>query len=914
MTENYELSKEIVDFLYNGCIAFFPDQFYPKDQKVAPAVFYSGQNKETFEQKLIKTTQAKNIQDAVQIIKGWKIAIERGEKVFSTIPVNIKELVELYEKKQQEEQPSQTTEKVRESIAKAQEKKQATTKRESQQKEAKEQVEVKIEDTKVNTPEINLYSPQPQRTITLNKEQQEIVKLAHQDPQKFANQLKERIIETSKLNPRNPLETESAEIVAKTFALKLLNIDPKDPKITIDSSPFETLAFFANPKNEELAKIIPDAKAREEISRISLEALYSLEKDSTIATNFVNQAFGQDWSPFFIPPQIRKLEAAPEGKIPEGGINVNLTGFLEQVASFQTLEKQIKNAVLDEKTYNQLSKPEKARLETEIKKAAGKVSSATRAFSFITGKKLPPPQGQVATVTTGWLNTQFAAIGLPTYEQSLFITALNFGPSSNILSSPIFNFALDKLIKKIPAVGKLNTVVNGMITKLGTKIAEKAAAKLGTAFAANVIPFIGQVVSAVTTALSLKDIATAIKVWLKENEDKLPFILAGILVGAFALTGAPLYLVAGVGVIGVSRAASIGAFLGGLFFALTNIVLASLVIPMLIVFIGIPILVAIILFIINSGAYVYPPSTLTKSGSPAGIIQSEYVNIKKTADVDKISNLNDKKTISYTITITPKKGAITIKSIKNEYNITGGNNPSPIQSPDLSSYIGKNIDSSQSLIIKYEITLDPSYNNSIVEDIVTITVTTADGKDSTASTSHSLIIGTPPIDCPIPNGVITWGSYQPGDENAHRHGTNAYWGSSSCRSWPLPQTTSCYGPSDPAASANKCYQESSKCSYYGYAIDVVGGNSVYAPKVAGQDVVWNCSFGFANGGGSAGYTYICSSGTYRLILTHIKNNAKTGTVSSGEKIGELYPMANSHLHIEFSVNGQYVKPENYFCR
>lgn len=769
MAENYELSKEIVDFLYNGCAVFFPDQFYPEDQKIAPAVFYSGQNKETFEQKLLEVTQAKNIQDAIQIVRGWKITVDRGEKVTSTVPTNIEELVASYEKSQEEQETPKSVEKARESIAKAQEKKQATTKRESQQKEAKEQVEVKIEDTKVNTPEINLYSPQPQRTITLNKEQQEIVKLAHQDPQKFANQLKERIIETSKLNPKNPLETESAEIVAKTFALKLLNIDPKDPKITIDSSPFETLAFFANPKNEELAKIIPDAKAREEISRISLEALYSLEKDSTIATNFVNQAFGQDWSPFFIPPQIRKLEAAPEGKIPEGGINVNLTEFLEQVVSFQTLEKQIKNAILDEKTYNQLSKPEKARLETEIKKVAGKVSSATRAFSFITGKKLPPPQGQVVTVSTGWLETQLATIGVSTQRLSLPEISLNFDnfSSPNILSSPIFKIAFDKFINKIPAVAKLNTAISGMTAKLGSKVATKiaakaAATKLGAALAANIIPAIGQVISAVTALLSLKDLASLIKVWLKKNQDKLTFIVAGILVGAFALTGAPLYLVAGVGVISVSRAASIGAFLGGLFFALTNIVLASLVIPMLIVFIGIPILVAIILFIINSGAYVYPPSTKMASLGPGAVV-NEYIEVTKLAysekypEKGKSSELSFENNqlpleITYEITIKAKKGSLTNISISETCNVTKKNNIPSCPNPNPAIPNGSNIgtiDSASPYTFTYKKTFtSPQFEDTLTIDTITVSATNAEGESVSSAGSASIKIGNPPEECP----------------------------------------------------------------------------------------------------------------------------------------------------------------------
>jgi len=851
MAEKYKLSKEVVDFLYSGCVAFFPDQFYPEDQKVAPAVFYSGQNKENFEQKLLETTQAESLQDAIQIVRGWKIAVDRGEEVYSTVPVNIEDLVTSYEKALEENNETPPViPQAEDSSTKAQGKEQPKSSEKTSVKEdtdttniletttpkipqaniqeqptsqpnsikptesilSKETTagqketlnpdilpfqktsettiaktnssktllkrvgstlkreEVEIKKTETKSLETNLYSPVPEPTIKLSKEQLEIVKLAHQDPQNFADQLKQRIIERSEIDVNNPLEAASVEIVAYTFTEKLLEIDPKIQEVTIDPSPFETLAFFANPKNEELAKIIPDPKAREEISSISLKALYSLEKDSTTAANLVNQAFGQDWSPLFIPPQIRKLEVAPEGKIPEGGINVNLIEFLEQVASFQTLEKQIKNVVLDEKTYNQLGKQEKARLETEIKKAAGKVSSATRAFSFITGKKLPLPQGQVVTVSTGWLDTQLATIGISTQGQSLPITiSLNFGDfsSSNILSSPILNFAFDKFIKKIPAVAKLNTAISGMTAKLGSKVATKiatkaAATKLGAALAANVIPAIGQAISAITLALSLKDVATAIKVWLKKNEDKFPFVLAGILVGAFALTGAPLYLIAGAGVIGISRAALIGAFLGGLFFALTNIVVASLVVPILIVFIGIPILVAIILFIINSGAYVYPPPTKMASLGPGAVI-NEYIEVTKLAYSEKYPEKGKSSELSfgnnqlpleitYEITIKAKKGSLTKISISETCNVTKKNNAPSCPKPNPAMPNGSNIgtiDSASPYTFIYKRTFtSPQFEDTLTIDTITVSATNAEGESVSSAGSASIKIGNPPEECP----------------------------------------------------------------------------------------------------------------------------------------------------------------------
>ncbi len=905
MERKYLVPKEVINFLYNGCVGFYPEIFFPEEEK-QPLILYSGFNKEKFEEFIQKITNTDSANNAVQIIRIWKAKSDQGEDVFTTVPINLDELIESLERATEESQKiKETAERKTEEFLKAQERK-------------------ILDPQKINLikEEIELTSTQPQTTIKLTKEQQKIIAYAQADPINFVNELTERIIQKSNLNPSNPLEIKSTETAAQIFTLKVLELDPKAKDVVIDASPFEILAIFANPENSIFTSAVPDPETRKQIAEVVQGIASTLELDTTLTTNWINQATGVNWTPFFIPPQIRELKQIPEeqkGKTP--GINVNLKRFLEQITTVQALERQIRQSIIDDKTYNQLTRIEKAKLDEAIKEAASRTSSKSFAFSFLTSKKPPFLENTITNQDSNWLNTHFSSIGITPQPTATFFTKINFGifSSPNILNSPILNFAFDKIIQKLPATAKLKSVVSGLTTKITEKAAAKVTAtkiggKLAAALSANVIPVAGQIISTIATALSIKDITVAIGKWIKKNSDKLPYVLAGLLVGGFALTGAPLFLIAGLGVAGFASRIAIGTFVISTFTAISSAVLASLVAPMLIVFIGIPILVVIILFIINSSAYVYPPSTTNLPGSPSEIIQSEYINLIKKADADKLPNLTSTREINYTIQINPKKGAVTIKSIENKYNITGGNNPKQIQSPDLSSFIGKIIDSSQTLTFNYKINIDPSHNNSIIEDIITVVVATSDGKDSTASTSYSIIIGSPPIDCPIPNGRITWWSYQPGDENGTRHGNNRYWGSVSCRSWPLPQSTGCYGPSDPAASANKCFKETSRCSYYGYAIDVVGSNSVYAPMMGGQQTTWNCSFGFSNGGGSAGYTYICSSGQYRLILTHMKNNAKTGTINSGEKIGELYPMTNAHLHIELAINGQYVKPENYLCR
>jgi len=94
-----------------------------------------------------------------------------------------------------------------------------------------------------------------------------VVKLVHQDPKNFTDQLTEKIVETSKLDPQNPLERASAEYTASVFTAKLLEIDPSKKEFQVDSSPFEVLALFADPQNPEVAKIFPILKKEKQLPK-----------------------------------------------------------------------------------------------------------------------------------------------------------------------------------------------------------------------------------------------------------------------------------------------------------------------------------------------------------------------------------------------------------------------------------------------------------------------------------------------------------------------------------------------------------------------------------------------------------------------------------------------------------------------
>lgn len=77
---------------------------------------------------------------------------------------------------------------------------------------------------------IELTSAESLSKTRLTKEQKEIIAYAQADPQKFADELTKRIIEKSNLNPNNKIEKESANIIAKIFTLKALEVDQKRKK------------------------------------------------------------------------------------------------------------------------------------------------------------------------------------------------------------------------------------------------------------------------------------------------------------------------------------------------------------------------------------------------------------------------------------------------------------------------------------------------------------------------------------------------------------------------------------------------------------------------------------------------------------------------------------------------------------
>lgn len=436
-----------------------------------------------------------------------------------------------------------------------------------------------------------------------------------------------------------------------------------------------------------------------------------------------------------------------------------------------------------------------------------------------------------------------------------------------------------------------------------------AGGALAGASAGSIVPVVGTAIGAVVGYVGgelLSKVASKLKVWWTENKDvAAPAVGVGTAFFIAPFFGAGPAVVGGVGAFALFGGSVAGLATGafgvlGLIGRSVGIAIAT---PVIVTLLVLPPLVAFIMLVINNSAYVVPPGL--KNSSIGGGIVSPYIDIKKTASpTGPFENSDLPVKINYSIIIGAKKGTLSNIKVKDTCKVISKNNTECPQI-DINTF-PTSVAPGSPKTITYTSTFDSSFKDSVIINTISISADTDDQKGVAAEASASITIGNPPISCPLPGGFPdNQMNYSYNSSNDTGHGSTSYWGTGNKYYFPMPQSTSCFKPTD--------------CPYYGYSYDVFpsGTTDIFAPSVLGKDVAWNCSYAFSNGGGSAGHTYKCKSsdGNYLLVLTHMQNGAKTGEIKSGEKIGVLYNQGgNTHLHLEFQLDGQWQKPENYFCK
>lgn len=267
----------------------------------------------------------------------------------------------------------------------------------------------------------------------------------------------------------------------------------------------------------------------------------------------------------------------------------------------------------------------------------------------------------------------------------------------------------------------------------------------------------------------LSKIGSWLKQWWTKNKDNIKPILAlgvGALVLPFFGGGAAL----GTGLVaygimaGPARLALAGAgFIGGIRYLFRNLIGPSIIAPIAITMLVLPVLVAFIMFVINSGAYLVPPTPLTLSR--VGQVVSPYIDVKKEITSVTLGNgsqitYNSQEgipnnqlpvTVTYKVTITAKKGPLSNIGIADTCSVRkeSGSPACPSPNPAIPTTIENGVSPTTPESFEFQMQFGSStYFDSRTTNTITITADVPEQSGVTAAGSASLRIGDPPEDCP----------------------------------------------------------------------------------------------------------------------------------------------------------------------
>jgi hypothetical protein len=263
--------------------------------------------------------------------------------------------------------------------------------------------------------------------------------------------------------------------------------------------------------------------------------------------------------------------------------------------------------------------------------------------------------------------------------------------------------------------------------------------------------------------------------WARKNKENL-VILTALPILAGIVLGSPLLIALGLlPFIGALIAASKGIRILGSglrqvlnagLLALTSVMLPAMFTPFLIAIISIPVIVAVILFIINSGAYLVPPgSAISLYGS--GVIYSPYIDIAKTASpTGPFENSELPKEIEYTVTIKAKLSTLTNIRIEEKCDVIKENSkpscpdPSPsIPQPGSPDYPDSISPTGQGFTFTYKVQYtSPDFDDTLVINTITVTADVPEQANAQASNSAIVKFGNPPEECPMGWPILPEGS------------------------------------------------------------------------------------------------------------------------------------------------------------
>lgn len=342
----------------------------------------------------------------------------------------------------------------------------------------------------------------------------------------------------------------------------------------------------------------------------------------------------------------------------------------------------------------------------------------------------------------------------------------------------IGNWSTKVLIPLAPKLAGLIFKVGAFISSAATKLGITGAITSITTALGTVAPGIGNLVGA---AIGVIGGFLIEKVWgfIKKHKDFFLGLLGvGLGLGLLGL-GLPVLVAAvpivlgGMAMFGSAVSPSAGGGIGGVYNSISAGFLAifpSFALPMALSFLGLIVAIILILFIINSSAYVVPPTTYLSS------TMNPYIKLEKTIESTNsgFASFDNSKlplTVTYKVTITPLKANLTNVNLK--YKCSVVKEKSSPACPKIQGSFPESIDEIK-VGVPYSLTYTHNFTPPTFQDTLTIDTILLKADvvnyvfDSSISTSASVSIGNPPSECPaiwpIASGnaaPLTQGAFSP---------------------------------------------------------------------------------------------------------------------------------------------------------
>ena len=503
-------------------------------------------------------------------------------------------------------------------------------------------------------------------------------------------------------------------------------------------------------------EIIPEEAAKGEILTPTPEEAPPPEI-AAIGINFVRQRPNL-FKQFFAQIRVSAIKAAARNAFPKiqeqygGNITTGIALFLKGAPSKLLLEKSSELPDSAKQLVTNVAEIV-ARLESDsnLTRLVSDANGPVKDVRFIFG---PLAKTGVSNFTIYYSPDQPNVSVLSPEEGAPSVLSSIAWSLTKKISGKYAEKALTGLISRAVAKGAAKTAakvaVTGAAEAGAAAIGAGGGAASGTAVGGPVGALIGLLVALLIGA-TFGLIEKFFK-WMKKNgQDVLFGSVAITAYGAFVGSSVLMYSGLGLGAI----SALSGGFKGfGKGFAklgqtamsgMTTLVLPTVGIPFLIAFIATPLAIALIIFIINAGAYIVPPS------SSGLYFESPYIGVDKTADPPgPFQNAALPLTIEYTITITAKKGTLTNIHFSESCQVI--KKGASVNCPSIAGEIPQppeSISPTTPFSFKYSVTYAAgTFADSLVVNSFTVTADTAETSGVKAVGSTSIKIGNPPEDCP----------------------------------------------------------------------------------------------------------------------------------------------------------------------